>query len=165
MDGYAFDGAQLQAGALRLAVVGTALAGATWNGQLGPGQCLKIMTGATLPVGLDTVVPQELVEVADGSILIAANTVARGDNRRLCGEDLQQGRAALAAGRRLGPADLGLIASLGIAEVTVWRRPTVAYFSTGDEILSLGETPVRARYTTATATRCLACCRAWESIC
>ena len=141
MDGYAFDGAQLHAGALRLAVVGTALAGAAWGSQVGPGQCLKIMTGATLPPGLDTVVPQEMVYTADGSILIAPGTLAQGDNRRLCGEDLQQGRTALAAGRRLGPADLGLIASLGIADVSVWRRPKVAYFSTGDEILSLGEAP------------------------
>jgi molybdopterin molybdotransferase len=84
-------------------------------------------------------VPQELVETANGCIHIAAGTVKQGDNRRLRGEDLPKGRVALSAGRHLGPADLGLIASLGIAEVTVVRRPKVAYFSTGDEILSLGE--------------------------
>jgi molybdopterin molybdotransferase len=141
MDGYAFDGSQLDGHALRLAVVGTALAGVAWRGQIGPHQCLKIMTGAVLPNGLDTVVPQELVRAFEGGIDIAPDTVQRGDNRRLRGEDLQQGRAALRAGRRLGPADLGLIASLGIAEVTVLRRPKVAYFSTGDEVLSLGEAP------------------------
>ena len=141
MDGYAFDGSQLDGSALRLEVVGTALAGAAWRGQVGPKQCLKIMTGAVLPAGLDTVVPQELVGALEGGIDIAPGTVQRGDNRRLRGEDLQQGRAALRAGRRLGPADLGLVASLGIAKVTVRRRPKVAYFSTGDEVLSLGEPP------------------------
>ena len=141
MDGYAFDGSQLDGSALRLEVVGTALAGAAWRGQVGPKQCLKIMTGAVCPAGLDTVVPQELVRALEGGIDIAPGTVQRGDNRRLRGEDLQQGHAALRAGRRLGPADLGLVASLGIAKVTVRRRPKVAYFSTGDEVLSLGEPP------------------------
>ncbi|MDB5857899.1 MAG: moeA [Ramlibacter sp.] len=143
MDGYAFDGAQLAAGApLQLEVAGTALAGKAWHGAVGPGQCVKIMTGAIMPAGLDTVVPQEFTKTgADGRIEIPAGMLQPGDNRRHKGEDLMQGQPALRAGDRLGPAALGLVASLGIAEVTVRRRLRVACFSTGDEILSLGEPP------------------------
>jgi len=142
MDGYAFAGAQLKAdGPLSLKVVGTALAGAAWRGSVGPGQCVKIMTGAIMPAGLDTVVPQEFTQLDGGRVTIPAAAVRPGDNRRLAGEDLRAGEPALRAGQRLGPAACGLVASLGIADVTVVRRPRVAFFSTGDEILSLGETP------------------------
>jgi molybdopterin molybdotransferase len=143
MDGYAFDGAQLAGGAaLELEVVGTALAGQAWRGTAGPGQCVKIMTGAIMPAGLDTVVPQEFTKTtAAGHIAIPAGLLQPGDNRRHKGEDLMQGQPALRAGERLGPAALGLVASLGIAEVILRRRLRVAYFSTGDEILSLGEAP------------------------
>lgn len=143
MDGYAFDGALLAGGgALQLQPVGTALAGQAWRGEVGPGQCVKIMTGAIMPAGLDTVVPQEFTRaLEDGRIEIPAGLLQRGDNRRLKGEDLMEGRPALAAGERLGPAALGLVASLGIPRVRVVRRLRVAYFSTGDEILSLGEAP------------------------
>jgi molybdopterin molybdotransferase len=143
MDGYAFDGAQLAAGApLELEVAGTALAGKAWQGQAGRGQCVKIMTGAIMPAGLDTVVPQEFTQAAgEGRVRIPPGILRAGDNRRLKGEDLAEGRPALAAGERLGPAACGLIASLGIASVRVTRRLRVAYFSTGDEILSLGEAP------------------------
>jgi len=142
MDGFAFDGAQLAHGALQLQVVGTALAGKAWLGDVRPGQCVKIMTGAIMPAGLDTVVPQEFTRaLPDGRVEVPAGLLKRGDNRRCKGEDLMEGRPALPAGERLGPAALGLVASLGIAEVEVVRRLRVAYFSTGDEILSLGEAP------------------------
>ena len=142
MDGYAFDGAALTGGAaLQLKVVGTAFAGQAWQGQVGPGAAVKIMTGAVMPAGLDTVVPQELVRQDGDMVSIAAGLVARGDNRRKLGEDLLQGQAALHQGAVLGPAALGLVASLGIARVQVWRKLKVAYFSTGNEILSLGEAP------------------------
>ncbi len=142
MDGFAFDGAALQSDKpLTLSVIGTALAGAPWQGHVGPGEALKIMTGAVMPDGLDTVVPQELAQAGDGTVSIAAGTVSSGDNRRALGEDLMQGQSALSQGEWLGPAALGLIASLGIAEVPVWRRLRVAYFSTGNEILSLGDAP------------------------
>lgn len=143
MDGFAFDGAQLQPGQpLQLEVVGTALAGKAWRGSVGAGQCVKIMTGAIMPAGLDTVVPQEFTKPgADGRVQLPADLLKRGDNRRLKGEDLAEGRPALRTGERLGPAACGLIASLGIGQVRVTRRLKVAYFSTGDEILSLGEAP------------------------
>lgn len=142
MDGFAFDGAQLAQGALQLEVVGTALAGKAWQGEVRSGQCVKIMTGAIMPAGLDTVVPQEFTKtLADGRIEVPAGLLQPGDNRRHKGEDLMEGRPAMHAGERLGPAACGLVASLGIAEVTVRRRLRVAYFSTGDEILSLGEAP------------------------
>ncbi len=142
MDGYAFHGAQLRPDApLTLRSVGTALAGKAWVGQVGPGQCVRIMTGAIMPVGLDTVVPQELVQVEGETITLPSGLLQAGDNRRFKGEDVMQGQPALRAGTRLSPAALGLAASLGIPTVRVWRRLKVAYFSTGDEILSLGEAP------------------------
>jgi len=149
MDGYAFDGAQLASPAgLTLRVVGTALAGKAWRGAVRTGECVKIMTGAIMPQGLDTVVPQELASrqadpaaPAEDLITIPAALLQPGDNRRKLGEDLMQGSPALQKGEPLTPAALGLLASLGIEKVTVWRRVRVAYFSTGDEILSLGEAP------------------------
>jgi molybdopterin molybdotransferase len=143
MDGYAFDGAQLASGGtMSLEVVGTALAGKAWQGAAGPGQCLKIMTGAIMPAGLDTVVPQEFTQPGtDGRVTFASDAVRPGDNRRCKGEDLMEGKPALPGGTRIGPAACGLIASLGIASVPVFRKLRIAYFSTGDEILSLGEPP------------------------
>jgi molybdopterin molybdotransferase len=143
MDGFAFDGAQLAPDApLRLQVVGTAFAGKAWQGAVGAGQCVKIMTGAIMPPGLDTVVPQEFTQAEpDGRIVVPPRLLRPGDNRRLKGEDLAEGQPALRRGQRLGPAACGLVASLGLGEVRVVRRPMVAYFSTGDEILSLGEAP------------------------
>jgi molybdopterin molybdotransferase len=146
MDGYAFDGAQLARGeSLTLEVAGTALAGKAWQGTVGSGQCVKIMTGAIMPKGLDTVVPQEFVssQAADGNgaarISFPAKLLQAGDNRRLKGEDLHEGKPALKQGTRLTPAACGLLASLGLPSVPVYRRVRVAYFSTGDEILSLGD--------------------------
>jgi molybdopterin molybdotransferase len=142
MDGFAFDSAQLRAGEpLSLRVAGTAFAGKAWAGTVGAGECLKIMTGAIMPAGLDTVVPLEFVKVDGDRIEVPPGVVASGDNRRLLGEDLMVGQPALRQGQTLGPAALGLLASLGLPTVTVFRRVRVAYFSTGDEILSLGETP------------------------
>lgn len=142
MDGFAFDSRQLVPGeALSLRVVGTAFAGKAWQGTVGTGECLKIMTGAIMPPGLDTVVPLEFVRQEADAIALPANVVQPGDNRRLLGEDLMAGQPALGRGHLLGPAALGLIASLGLPAVNVFRRVRVAYFSTGDEILSLGDEP------------------------
>ena len=140
MDGYAFDGAQLRGGeTLKLKIAGTALAGKAWQGRLAAGQCLKIMTGAVMPAGVDTVVPQEFVTLSGAEISIPPGLLQPGDNRRLKGEDLHAGRPALLRGERLLPAASGLVASLGLESVRVRRKLRVAYFSTGDEILSLGE--------------------------
>ena len=147
MDGYAFDGAQLASGApLTLKVVGTALAGKAWVGTVRLGECVKIMTGAIMPAGLNTVAPQELVQANTDAasvtrIALPAGVLQAGDNRRFKGEDLMQGQPALQKGELLTPAALGLVASLGLKTVPVLRRLKVAYFSTGDEILSLGDTP------------------------
>ena len=141
MDGYAVRGADLDADAdTVLDVAGTGFAGQAFTGNVARGQALRIMTGAVMPPDLDTVVPQEFTRAAaDGRIAIPAGVVRIGDNRRLRGEDLARGEAALAAGRILRPADLGLVASLGQAEVPVYRRLRVAFFSTGDELRSIGE--------------------------
>ncbi|MBE7940178.1 MULTISPECIES: gephyrin-like molybdotransferase Glp [Ramlibacter] len=144
MDGFAFDGSALVAGQPLdlLPPSGTALAGKAWGGTVPPGGCVRIMTGAIMPAGLDTVLPQELASLLpDGRVRVTAGLLRQGDNRRLAGEDIQRGSAALPAGERLGPAALGLAASLGIPTVPVRRPLRVAYFSTGDEILSLGEPP------------------------
>ena len=140
MDGYAFAGSALADGAETvLRVAATVHAGDVPTMTTAPGDCVRIMTGAVMPPGLDTVVPQELCRLEDGRIRIAPGTLRAGDNRRLRGEDLSRGRPAVAAGRRLRPADLGLIASLGIAEVAVVRRLRVALFSTGNELRTLGQ--------------------------
>ena len=142
MDGYAFDGSALNATqALQLRVVGTALAGKAFEGTVSAGQCLKIMTGAIVPPPLDTVVPQELVQIQGQDILIPPGLLRVGDNRRFRGEDVPLGSVALAAGTVLSPACVGLLASLGLSTVQVYRKLRVAYFSTGDEILSLGDAP------------------------
>jgi molybdopterin molybdotransferase len=144
MDGYALRGADLAADApTTLRVVGdTAFAGGAATGTaIARGECVRIMTGAVMPAGLDTVVPQEFTKRADQDthITVPQGVVRPGDNRRLAGEDLKAGEPALHAGRVLKPADLGLLASLGCAEVKVCRKLRVAFFSTGDELRSIGE--------------------------
>ena len=140
MDGYAFDGAQLQTDQpLNLRCLGTALAGKAWAGTVAAGQCIKIMTGAVMPAGLNTVAPQEVVEAAGDTITVPAGQLRLGDNRRHRGEDLALGQHALLKGERVTPARLGLAASLGLPTLRCFRPLRVAYFSTGDEILSLGE--------------------------
>ena len=142
MDGFAFDGRALDAGGtLSLAVVGTALAGQGWAQTLRAGECVKIMTGAIMPPGLDTVVPLELTERTGDTVSLSCSALKPGANRRRLGEDLMAGEPALLAGQRLTPAALGLLASLGLQTLPVVRRLRVAYFSTGDEILSPGEAP------------------------
>jgi len=141
MDGYALRSADLNAGGdVTFRVVGTILAGQNFGGEVAPGECVQIMTGAVMPAGCDTVIQQEAVEIASPThITFSSNAVKGGDNRRFRGEDLAAGKPALTTGRVLRPADLGLLASLGIAEVPVRRRVRVAFFSTGDELRSLGE--------------------------
>lgn len=144
MDGYALRGTELAAdGPSRFVVAGIGFAGdapgAAGGGSIAAGHCVRIMTGAVMPVGFDTVVPQEFVQVDGERITVPAGVVRTGDNRRLAGEDLARGEPALRAGRVLRPADLGMLASLGQAEVPVARRLRVAFFSTGNELRSIGE--------------------------
>jgi molybdopterin molybdotransferase len=141
MDGYAFHGSMLGAQATELKVAGSAFAGHPYSGAVAHGECVRIMTGAVMPAGCDTVVPQELTQMpAEGVVTIEPGVLKSGDNRRRQGEDLAAGTPALRQGKILGPADLGLLASLGIGEVPVQRRLRVAFFSTGDELRSIGET-------------------------
>ncbi|NML29535.1 molybdopterin molybdotransferase MoeA [Paraburkholderia antibiotica] len=158
MDGYAFHSAALahsaqsstqnstpgsaQGASIELTVAGKALAGHPFAGRVAANQCVRVMTGACMPPDCDTVVPQERVErdsANPATIRFAADAVAVGANRRRAGEDLARGHVALRAGRIVRASDLGLLASLGIGEVSVRRRLRVAFFSTGDELRSLGE--------------------------
>jgi len=144
MDGYALRGADLpvdgMSAPVTLAVIGVAYAGRAYTGCVGAGQCVRIMTGAAMPVGCDSVLPQELATaIGIDTVTIAHGAIRAGANRRFAGEDLAQGGVALAAGTVLRPAHLGLVASLGIGQVTVRRRLRVAFFSTGDELRSLGQ--------------------------
>ncbi|MDP6530489.1 MAG: molybdopterin-binding protein [Arenicellales bacterium] len=136
MDGYALRFDDLSAD--RLTVIGTAWAGKAFTGVAATGQCVRIMTGAIMPEGTDTVVMQEQVERNGDTIRVAAGQ-KRGQHIRRAGEDLAQGSAALHTGQTLMPADLGLVASLGIGELPVLRKPRVAFFSNGDELRSIGE--------------------------
>lgn len=148
MDGYALRGIDLlQANTeqnsdalLPLTIIGSALAGApVFNSEITNKQCVRIMTGAVMPAGCDTVIPQELVRHLNAdTILLDPRQIKPGDNRRLSGEDLKKGHAVLYQGRILQAADIGLLASLGIAEITVKRRLRVAVFSTGDELIAPG---------------------------
>jgi molybdopterin molybdotransferase len=138
MDGYALRHADLKAaGETELRLAGSAFAGRQFAGKLGKRECVRIMTGAVMPYGADTVVIQEIVQVDGDKIRIPAGQ-KKGQNRRLAGEDLAAGKPVLKAGQPVGPAELGLIASLGLAEVMVRRRLRVAFFSTGDELASVG---------------------------
>jgi len=117
--------------------IGTALAGRPFMQPLGPGQCVRVMTGAVMPRGADAVVIQEVVRAKGDAVVVPPGQKA-GQNVRYAGEDLKAGVAVLKAGALLRPAELGVIASLGLGEVRVRRRLRVAFFSTGDELASIG---------------------------
>ncbi len=138
MDGYAVRAADLKAGAeVALKEIGTAFAGRPFGGGVGAGECVRVMTGAVMPKGADTVVIQEAVRKESAGIVMPAGQKA-GQNMRYAGEDLKTGVPVLRAGDAVRAAELGLIASLGIAEVRVKRKLRVAFFSTGDELSSIG---------------------------
>ena len=140
MDGWAVRGEDLDpSGDTRLREIGSSLAGRAFAGPVARGECVRVMTGAVMPTGTDTVVIQEVVRV-DGDAIVVPVGQARGQNMRFAGEDLAIGKPVLRAGQWLRPAELGLIASLGIAEIAVRRPPRVAFFSTGDELASVGQT-------------------------
>ena len=138
MDGYAVRGADVPAeGSATLTVIGESFAGHPFAGTVGAGQAARIMTGAVVPEGADTVIMQERV-TRDGDRITIEAGHATGDNVRHPGEDVKTGESVLHRGRRLNAADIGLLASFGIAEIDVIRRPVVAFFSTGDELKAIG---------------------------
>src|SRR5690348_15601348 len=140
MDGWAMRGADLKADAeTTLAEIGASFAGRPFGGDVGAGQCVRIMTGGVVPRGADTVVMQERARAQGKSVTFAPGQKA-GQNVREAGEDLRAGSVALPRGRLVRPAELGLVASLGIGEVAVYRPLRVAFFSTGDELKSVGTT-------------------------
>jgi molybdopterin molybdotransferase len=120
-----------------LRIAGTAYAGRPFEGAVAPGEALRIMTGAIVPPGLDSIIVQEVVRV-DGDGVVIPPGQRLGQNFRHAGEDLRAGQPALKAGKLLRPAEIGLLASLGQVEVTLKRRLRVAVFSTGDELGALG---------------------------
>jgi molybdopterin molybdotransferase len=140
MDGYAIAIDSLaHGGIVEFDLAGSAFAGKPFTGTCGAGQCVRIMTGALIPEDTDTVVMQEQAETGqDGKIRIDAEHRS-GENIRRAGEDIKQGETVIEAGARLNPADLGVLASLGIAKLQVRRKPVVAFFSTGDELVAVGE--------------------------
>ena len=139
MDGYAVRSDDLSSeGTVALRVTGTSSAGHPFAGEVRKGETVRIMTGAVLPQGADTVVMQEQVE-RDGDLAHIGTGHRPGQHVRHAGEDLARGQTVLEPGRRLTPADLGSLASLGVGEIRVKRRLRVAFFSTGDELRSPGE--------------------------
>ncbi len=138
MDGYAVRFADLkQDGKVTLKVAGSSFAGVPFAGSVSAGQAVRIMTGGVVPEGADTIIMQEHAEAKDGQVSIGGGH-RQGQNLRRAGEDLKQGQPALRRGQPVRPAEIGLIASLGIAEVSVYRKLRVAFFSTGDELVSVG---------------------------
>lgn len=145
MDGYAVRFADLRPDAETvLKRVGESFAGKLWPDPIGAGECVRIFTGGVMPTGSDTVVMQERASEDAGGVRIAPGAVGKaGTNRRFAGEDLKQGETVFRVGQRIRPVELGMIASLGIGEVSVYRKLRVAFFSTGDELRSVG-TPLAA---------------------
>lgn len=135
MDGFAFKYSE---GVKIIKIIGTAFAGKPFNGEIKAGECVKIMTGAILPASADSVVMQEHVVIKGESITLLRD-IKPGANVRMAGEDLSLGQVVLARGHLMRPADLGLVASLGIGEVSAYKKVKVAFFSTGDELISIGK--------------------------
>ena len=141
MDGFAVRFADLKAeGEVTLTIVGTSFAGKPYGGGVNAGDAVRIMTGGVVPANTDTIVMQEHTKSAAGKVTIGTGH-RKNQNLRRAGEDLAIGQVALKRGLPLRPAEIGLIASLGIGEVTVYRKLRVAFFSTGDELVSIGSTP------------------------
>lgn len=137
MDGYAVRHADLTGTSNKLKKIGSSFAGHGFDGSVAAGECVRIMTGALIPDGCDSVVMQEQVK-ADGDIIVIGSGHKRGQNIRLVGEDIEQGAVVLARGQIIRAAEMGLLASLGFSEVSVYRKLKIAIFSTGDELIQPG---------------------------
>ena len=138
MDGYAFKASSIKAGQVsQFHTVGKAFAGKPFTGTVGPKEAVRIMTGAIVPEGTDTVIMQEKVKV-ENALVSFSDHLPEGTNTRKAGEDIKRGECAVAKGKLIRPGDMGLMASLGIPNVEVYRKLRVACFSTGDELVSIG---------------------------
>ena len=139
MDGYAFNSADLpSSGENTVTMIGKSFAGIPFAGEVKAGECIRIMTGAPMANGTDTVVMQEQVQANDNAITIQSGH-CKNENVRHIGEDIKDGDTVLNIGQHLTPAELGVLASLGVAEVTVYKKIRVAFFSTGDELRNVDE--------------------------
>ncbi|MGR5423195.1 molybdopterin molybdotransferase MoeA [Vibrio sp. PID17_43] len=138
MDGYAIRIQDLELSSV-LPLAGKSFAGQPFDSEWPQGTCVRIMTGAKIPQGCDAVIMQENTEVTDAGIQFNQTDVKPQNNIRPTGDDIKQGDIVLAKGTRLTPRDIPMIASLGVSHVIVVRKPKVAFFSTGDELKSLGE--------------------------
>ena len=138
MDGYALRAEDL-AGDARLDVVATVYAGHPFHGRVGPGQCVRIFTGAPVPEGADTVVMQEQVRLGDDGRIGFTRVPRPGDNIRPAGEDIARGAQVMGPGTLLRAAEVGVLASIGRASARVYRRPRVAVLATGDELVPPGQ--------------------------
>ncbi|MDA9689506.1 molybdopterin molybdotransferase MoeA [Betaproteobacteria bacterium] len=141
MDGYAFAYKSLRQEneTVKLKIRGNVSAGEVMSDEIILGECVKIMTGAKMPNMCDTVIPQEFVSISNGMACFTSNFVKEGDNRRMKGEDLKFGNPVLQRGKLLSAADVGLVASLGVPEIEVYKKLRVGFFSTGNEIRSPGQ--------------------------
>ncbi len=162
MDGYAVRGVDVARAPARLRVIGTVAAGGMPDRGVGPGEAMRIMTGAPMPDGADTVVRVEDTDNGEAVVTVTAATPT-GISVRQAGEDMKRGTRVLVKGTTLRPAEIGLLASIGRARVTVVRRPNVAVLSTGDELVDIEETPGRGqirdtnRFSLAAAIRASGC--------
>lgn len=139
MDGYAVRAADLAQLPVKLKQIGESTAGHGFPGSIGPKECVRIFTGAPVPLGCDTVLIQEQARVEAGFVE-PLKEVPRGRNIRAEGIDFSEGEILLAAGTRIGASNIGLAAAMNYAEVPVIKRPCVALLATGDELVRPGET-------------------------
>lgn len=140
MDGYAISSDDIPIDAIRkYKIIDTAYAGKPVSSSCQTGECIRIMTGAPMPAGTDTVIMQEQVDIVDGEYACIGSGHRPGQNVRQAGEDILKGSTVFQSGKQVTPADMGILASLGIFEISVYRRPRVAFFSTGDELRSAGD--------------------------
>ena len=146
MDGYAIAFSDLQRADSQdsqittFKEIGCAFAGRAFDTACESGQCIRIMTGAVMPDGCDTIIMQEQAEQRDDGFIAVDSNHRLGENVRYAGEDIKQDEVILNSGDKIGPADLGVLASLGIGELNVFRKPIVAFMSTGDELVSINKT-------------------------
>ncbi|VAW77211.1 Molybdopterin molybdenumtransferase [hydrothermal vent metagenome] len=144
MDGYALHSTDVQVGQSNsFKIIGTCFAGAPFTGTVRQGECVRIMTGAVMPEGADAVVMQEHTRHEGNFITLNYDTLQTGTNVRYAGEDSRRGDTVLEPGIRIGPAEIGLLASVGIGEIQVQRKLRATFFSTGDELTSVGS-PLQA---------------------